>query len=282
MLIYIDTIAIILVTVAISQFMLHIAIKMLSSTNRMCISLNYRGKAIPAIGGIVFVPVMMVAILLLLLQNSENIFVYMNYLTLVLSMGFAGVLDDLIGDRKIKGIINHMKSAFAGTFTTGFLKAFIALLVSCMISLRITSSFMEFLINLFIMPLFANTLNLFDLRPGRAVKVFIAASFMLLAAAGGRLAEAVPLIILNLAAWIYIRYDLKEICMLGDTGANILGITLGYYSSLFLNFKVKLLLITILLFLNIISERVSFTEVIEGSKLLSYLDGMGRRQAGGK
>jgi len=277
MLIY--TIAVILVSLAISQFILHNIIKMLTGTDRICTTLNYRGKPIPAIGGIVFVPAMMVAILLLLLQNSENFFCYMSYLTLVVCMGFAGVLDDLIGDRKIKGIINHMKSTFTGTMTTGFLKAFTALLAACIISVSTTSSFIEFFADVFIISLFANTLNLFDLRPGRAVKVFLAASIMLLTGTGGRLSEAVPVIILNLVALLYIRYDLKEICMLGDTGANILGITLGYYSSLFFNLKTKLLLITFLLFLNIISEKLSFTEVIENSRVLSYIDGIGRRSS---
>jgi UDP-N-acetylmuramyl pentapeptide phosphotransferase/UDP-N-acetylglucosamine-1-phosphate transferase len=67
--------------------------------------------------------------------------------------------------------------------------------------------------------------------------------------------------------------------MLGDTGANILGITLGYYSSLFLNFNSRLMLLVLLVFLNLISERISITELIDNNKVLSYLDSLGRGQA---
>ena len=283
MLVYMDIIAVIAATLIISQFLIHNIIKMLCSTDKgICTSVNYRGKAIPAIGGIVFVPILLVAIILLLLQRSENFFSYINYLILVLSMGFAGVIDDLIGDKTTKGLVNHIKSALSGIMTTGFLKALTGFLVSCIIGFKVSNSYIEFVVNVFIISLFANTLNLFDLRPGRAVKVFLAASLMLLAAAIRRPAEAAPIIILNMVACLYIRYDLKEICMLGDTGANILGITLGYYSSLFFGLNAKLLLLALLLLLNIISERLSITTLINNSRVLSYLDSIGRGQTGNR
>ncbi len=166
--------------------------------------------------------------------------------------------------------------------TTGFLKALTGFLMSCIVSLGMTNSYIEFIVNVLIISLFANTLNLFDLRPGRAVKVFLAVSFILLAASIGRLVEALPIIILNVAAWLYIRYDLKEVCMLGDTGANILGITLGYYSTLMLDFNFKLLVLAILVILNAISEKLSITEIIDRSRLLSYLDNMGRGRTGNR
>ena len=278
---YIDVLAVGAVTVILSQFLLHNIIKMLGNTDKeICSSVNYRGKAIPAIGGIAFVPILLVTILLLLMQRSESSHSYLSYLTLVLSMGFAGVVDDLIGDTKIKGLINHIKSTLRGKMTTGFLKALTGFLMSCIVNLGVTNSYIEFIVNVFIISLFANTLNLFDLRPGRAVKVFLAGSFILLAASIGRLIEAMPMIILNLVAGLYIRYDLKEVCMLGDTGANILGITLGYYSTLMLGFNAKLLILAILVILNALSEKLSITEIISRSRLLSYMDNMGRGQNG--
>jgi UDP-GlcNAc:undecaprenyl-phosphate/decaprenyl-phosphate GlcNAc-1-phosphate transferase len=280
---YVDILAVGAVTVILSQFLLHNIIKMLGNTdNGICSSVNYRGKTIPAIGGIAFVPILLVTILILLLRRSESFLSYLNYLALVLSMGFAGVVDDLIGDIKIKGLIKHIKSTLRGKMTTGFLKALTGLLMSCIVSFGMTDSYIEFFVNVLIISLFANTLNLFDLRPGRAVKVFLAASSILLAVSIGRLIEAMPIIILNLTAWLYIRYDLKEVCMLGDTGANILGITLGYYSTLMLGFNAKLVILVLLVVLNAISEKLSITEIISNSRLLSYLDNMGRGQTGSK
>ncbi|KUO70228.1 MAG: hypothetical protein APF77_18215 [Clostridia bacterium BRH_c25] len=280
---YMNIMAVIAVVMIIAQFLLHNIMKMLCNTDKaICSSVNYRGKAIPAIGGIVFIPILLVAILLLLLSETGNYYGYLSYLALVLCMGFIGVVDDLVGDRRTKGLIKHISSTLKGIMTTGFLKALIGILVSCIISIGAVSTYFEFIVNVFIISLFANTLNLFDLRPGRAVKVFLAISVMLLTGAKGRIAEAVPIIILSLTAGLYIRYDLKEICMLGDTGANILGITLGYYSTLFLGFNAKLMLLVFLVFLNIISERISITEIINSNRLLSYIDGIGRGQAGNR
>ncbi len=270
-------------TIIITRFMLNNIIKMLNSTeNKVCFSANYRGKEIPAIGGIVFIPVLIFAVILLLFLESQNPYSYIRYLALVISMGFAGVVDDLVGDRKTKGLIKHIKSTIKGNMTTGFLKAFIGFVMSCIISISTTSTYTEFLANVFIISLFANTINLFDLRPGRAVKIFLAVSFVLLISALGSLAEAMPLIILNLAVLLYIRYDLKEICMLGDTGANILGISAGYYSTLFLGINSKLILLFLLILLNVMSERFSITEIINSSRLLSYLDSLGRGESGTK
>jgi UDP-N-acetylmuramyl pentapeptide phosphotransferase/UDP-N-acetylglucosamine-1-phosphate transferase len=280
---YICIAAVMATGMIVSWLILRNIIKMLcNSDNKICCTPNYRGREIPAIGGIVFIPILLIAILLLVLSRPKESFIYLSYLVLVLGMGFAGVVDDLIGEKKTKGLINHIKSTMRGTVTTGFFKAFIGFSISFIISLGTSNSFIEFVINVLIISLFANTLNLFDLRPGRAVKVFIAVSLILLTAATGRLLEAVPLIILNLAACFYIRYDLNEICMLGDTGANILGVSLGYYSTLFVNVYAKLLLLVILLFLNIFAEKFSITEIINKSRLLSYLDSIGRRQTGNR
>jgi hypothetical protein len=279
--IYMDIIVIIAVTLIITKPLMHNIIKMLIKANGgICTAANYKGRHIPAIGGIVFIPTLLVGILLLLLNKPENFFCYIGYLTLVLSMGFAGIMDDLIGEKSIKGLFNHIKSALKGTITTGFLKALIGLLVSWIISLGMTRSYVELIINVFIISLFANTINLFDLRPGRAIKVYLLMSLVLLIAAIGRLTEAVPVVILDMAALFYIGYDLREICMLGDTGANILGITLGYYSSLFLGFEGKLIVLALIVFLNLMAERLSITSLINRNKVLSYLDSLGREKTG--
>lgn len=278
-----DLAVIIAVTFIIAKCLIHNIIEMLCKANiGLCTSVNYRGRSIPAIGGIVFIPILLVAVLLLLFIRPENYFGYVSYLTLVLSMGFAGVIDDLAGDKSTKGLINHVKRAFEGTMTTGLLKALTGILVSCIVCLRTANSLEEFLLNVLIISLSANTINLFDLRPGRAVKAFLSISVMLLFAAIGRLAEAVPFIILTMSALIYIGYDLKEICMLGDTGANILGITLGYYSSLFISFNGKLILLVLLVFLNAAAERLSITAFINRNRVLSYLDSLGRGKAGNR
>lgn len=67
--------------------------------------------------------------------------------------------------------------------------------------------------------------------------------------------------------------------MLGDTGANILGSTLGYHMTLVLGLELKLPLLALMVFLNLMAEKVSFTEIIKKYRLLDYLDKMGRRDS---
>lgn len=241
-------------------------------------AVNYRGKAIPAIGGMVFVPILLIAGLLLLFLYPENTSIYLRYLLLVLSMAFVGIVDDLLGDRRIKGLVRHFASTMKGNMTTGFLKAFAGLLTASIVSLGTSDGPADFLVDIIIIALFANTINLLDLRPGRAAKVYIVLSAILLYFSGPAFAAAAPLLVMIIAVIFYIRYDLKEICMLGDTGANILGITLGYYGTVLLEADIKLLLAVILVFVNVVSERVSISEIIIRNRFLNFIDSLGRGQ----
>ena len=100
-----DLIVIAAVTLIIARYLIHNIIKMLCrAESRICISSNYKGKRIPAIGGIVFVPIQLAAVFQLLLQRPEHSYGYLSYMFLMLSMGFAGVIDDLAGDKRIKGL----------------------------------------------------------------------------------------------------------------------------------------------------------------------------------
>lgn len=270
-------IAVLAASALLSHILLGNIIKMLySNDNSLCFGINYRGKKLPAIGGIVFVPVLLASIAVMLVFHTEKAGSYLGFLVLALCMGFSGVIDDLIGDTTVKGLSNHIRSTLKGRMTTGFLKAFTGFAAAAFVSFEISRSYMEFIINAFIISLGANTLNLFDLRPGRAVKVFLAASFMLLAVSTVKISEAFPIVVLIIAAMLYIRYDLKEICMLGDSGANILGICLGYYCALLLGFEGKLIVLAVLAAINIMAEKLSINELINCSRLLSYLDNLGR------
>lgn len=278
-----DLVAVLAFAVITSKFLMDNIIKMLcNADNSVCRKANYRGKAIPAIGGIVFIPILLIAVLLLLFLKRGNPYEYLYYLLLVLCMGFVGVIDDLMGDNRSKGLLRHFRSTLRGSMTTGFIKALVGFLASCIISLGSSSTLCQYIVNVCIIALFANTINLFDLRPGRALKVYFAFSLILFSFSLGRLDMVVPFLVLGLSAGLFIPYDLKEICMLGDTGANILGITLGYYSTILMGFAQKRVLLVLLVFVNVITERISITDLIEHNRLLSYIDSLGRRQTGNR
>ena len=112
----------------------------------------------------------------------------------------------------------------------------------------------------------ANLLNLFDLRPGRAVKV-AALSAGLIAAGGaggpdrsaGLAAVAAPLG----AGLALLPEDLAERAMLGDAGANALGAMLGAAAAGSLPRSARAGLLAGIVALTVASEKVSFTKVIE-------------------
>jgi hypothetical protein len=113
----------------------------------------------------------------------------------------------------------------------------------------------------------ANLINLFDLRPGRAAKVVILLGTGLFGFGG---APAVG------AAAGSLPTDLAARSMLGDCGANALGAAAGTAAAQSLPRRFRLLALGAVVALNLASERVSFTEVIEGTPLLRRLDQLGR------
>jgi hypothetical protein len=111
----------------------------------------------------------------------------------------------------------------------------------------------------------ANALNQLDTRPGRALKAF------LLAAAALRLRSRV--------VWggvLLAPYDLREMTMLGDAGANALGAVLGFGSVAKFGVRGRRLAIGALAGLTLFGERRSLGRMIERTPLLRELDAMGR------
>ena len=65
--------------------------------------------------------------------------------------------------------------------------------------------------------------------------------------------------------------------MLGDTGANLLGAVLGLAVVLETSRPVRTVVLIVLVVLNLASERVSFSAVIDRTPGLRQLDRLGRR-----
>jgi Glycosyl transferase family 2 len=111
----------------------------------------------------------------------------------------------------------------------------------------------------------ANSLNQLDTRPGRALKAFF------LATAALRLRSR--------AIWggvLLGPYDLREMTMLGDAGANALGAVLGFGSVARFGSRGRLLAIGALAGLTLLGERRSLGRLIERTPILRELDAVGR------
>ena len=108
----------------------------------------------------------------------------------------------------------------------------------------------------------ANALNQLDTRPGRALKAY--------------LAVAIPLGAPVRLAVLLAPYDLREMAMLGDTGANALGAVLGLNSVERITGRGRWLLIGALLGLTALGERTSLGQLIERTPVLRRVDEWGR------
>jgi UDP-GlcNAc:undecaprenyl-phosphate/decaprenyl-phosphate GlcNAc-1-phosphate transferase len=185
-----------------------------------------------------------------------------------------GCYDDLAEDgTSRKGLRGHIGALAHGEVTTGAVKL-AGLGATGLASAAVAGGDpADVAINAALIAGGANLLNLFDLRPGRAIKV-AAISGTLLAPA------AAPLVAAPLgAAAALLPEDLGERAMLGDTGANALGAMLGAAAATSLPRPARIAVLAGIVALTGASEKVSFTKVIQRTAPLRWLDMLGRRPA---
>jgi UDP-GlcNAc:undecaprenyl-phosphate GlcNAc-1-phosphate transferase len=246
---------------------------------------NYRGENIPAAAGLLFVITLpfTVGVGFILKVDSFDSKYAVLYLLGVLGMGLAGLVDDCLGTDQVKGFKGHLKALFKERkLTTGALKALfggiIALVFSIANARLIGSGRYPWMciVDFFLVALTANIINLFDLRPGRAGKIFTLI-FILVILLSKNFINFIglffPVLIILL---LYLPHDLKAKMMLGDVGSNFLGATLGIMMVWMLSDFGKIVALMIFIFLQLAAEKLSFSKVIDKYRPLRYLDQLGR------
>ncbi len=185
-----------------------------------------------------------------------------------------GAYDDLAGSGDRRGFRGHLGALAHGEVTTGAVKLGGIGAAGILGAAVAGGSPADVVINAGLIAGSANLLNLFDLRPGRAVKVAVASGALLAVIPDARQSTAPPLA----AALAVLPEDLGERAMLGDAGANALGATLGAAAT-GLPRPARIALLAGIAGLTAASEKVSFTKVIERTPALHWLDMLGRRPA---
>ena len=193
------------------------------------------------------------------------------------AFAFLGLLDDLVEDVGVRGFGGHLRALAAGRLTGGGAKLVGGMLAAVVVAVLAAEdrAWYLVLVGAVLVASAANLANLLDLRPGRCAKVFLPlwlAGALLDPAAGAWSAGLAG------AAAATLPFDLREEGMLGDCGANALGAVVG---ALLATGPVWLVWLAagVLVALQLTSERVSFSRVIEGNRLLRSLDQLGRRVA---
>lgn len=194
----------------------------------------------------------------------------------VLESAVAGALDDLGGRTDVRGLRGHLDALRRGEVSTGVLKV-IGLSEAGLVSVawhdhRAGRGLgLHTLAGAGLVAGGANLANLFDLRPGRALKVTLAHVIPLALAGRPAAAAAVG------AGLVALPDDLAGRSMLGDTGANPLGAAAGIAAAQTLGHRGRWAALAGIAALTLASELVSFTRVIEATPPLRALDRWGRR-----
>lgn len=241
-----------------------------------CIRPNYKGEMIPVSMGIVFLPMMIINGIIVAFFTVDFISMSCLFLFLfgIMSMFFAGIIDDTIGNRDVSGLKGHFKSLFKGKLTTGGFKALFGGFVGIIISVCISKSITDIIVNTLVIALSTNLMNLFDLRPGRAIKVYLVIIIVIFFTLTGYI-QMLPLLILpNVLA--YLNFDLKAKAMMGDTGSNVLGISIGILMVMGYTLKVRIAWLVFLVLIHLLTEKFSLTKIIEKNKVLNFIDRLGR------
>ncbi|HEY7073553.1 MAG TPA: hypothetical protein VH479_25740 [Acidimicrobiales bacterium] len=245
---------------------------------------NYRGHILPtAVGVITALAVVAVDALVTLAvaagAEPDEAAVRGLRLVTVASLGFAllGLLDDLGGAGESGGFRGHLRTLAHGRLTTGAAKLFGGAAVAVVVvSAREPDSLGRLLADGALVALAANLGNLFDRAPGRTTKVTLVAFAVLVAAAGAEPVLAGVALAVGAGAGL-LTADLSERMMLGDAGANVLGAALGLGVVLACSPGVRTGVLVVVALLNLASERISFSRVINAVPPLRTADRWGRQ-----
>lgn len=235
---------------------------------------NYTGNQVLGSGGLLILIPCILAILPCFLISPSSLLPL--FITMMLALAFCGMLDDLLGDSSSKGLIDHIGRLLDGSFSSGILKALTGGLIGFLLAWSEYHGWVYLILDAFVFALSVNTINLLDLKPGRAIKGF-AATLLFIAIFAG-FAQIHFILPVATVLVFYTKGEMEEIYMLGDTGSNLLGGILGFYGVLVLTITAKGILLAMLLFIHLFAEFCSLSTLIEGVPLLKKIDMLGRKQ----
>ncbi|MBM3672871.1 MAG: hypothetical protein FJW86_11930 [Actinobacteria bacterium] len=195
----------------------------------------------------------------------------------VFAFGLLGFIDDLLGDDSRTGFRGHIGALRHGEITTGFLKLFGGAGVA--VVLVATPGFAtgrRIIVDAVLIALAANLANLLDRAPGRTIKASLIAYVPLAILLGtGDVGLAIAPVMGGAFALLY--DDLRENLMLGDTGANVVGATLGLGVVLGRGDVSRITALSVLVVANLAAEVWSFSTIIDRVPPLRWLDRLGQR-----
>ena len=222
---------------------------------------NFKGHRIPTGYGFVLV---LAASPLLIWETLP--------LAAILGFGVLGLIDDIFGNREVGGFGGHIRLLAKGKVSTGLMKAVGGAVLGFSIGAYAAHGDPAIgILDGLVICLSANTLNLLDLRPGRAVSCWWLGvlALGLTYHAGAVVNVMLPVFIPVL--WLSVL-DRSAKVMLGDAGSNVLGAVLGLAIVMSLGVPAKIAIVILMVAVNIYSEKYSISRLIENNAVLTRLD----------
>ena len=184
---------------------------------------NFAGRNIPTSAGLTFLPIILLMLAASLAGLLEPGAAGVWYLAYSLLAGCVGFMDDRWGGMGERGFAGHLGALSRGKVTTGLIKVVLLGGGAVVFAVLTFGVGPEAIMAAFILAGCVNLANLFDVRPGRALKFLgVPVLVLLLLAPHGAVLGVVG------GAISLFYFDLKGRIMLGDAGAAIWGAVLGY------------------------------------------------------
>lgn len=238
---------------------------------------NFKNNPIPVSAGVIFPVSLVLSYIPLLLVWPENqLLKAFIYIFVVTFASFLGLIDDFWGSREISGLKGHLGSLLKGKMTTGGLKALWGGVLSLVVAL-ISGPLIYIPVNALLLALSINAINLLDLRPGRAGKVFILGA-LVFGIIGRQHVEIILLALTFGSICAFLPLDLKARTMMGDAGSNALGAALGLMAIWLLGLEARVILLVFLILFHLVTEKYSLTRLIAKNRVLNFLDMLGREK----
>lgn len=243
---------------------------------------NYRGRQVPVAVGLL-IPLVAIgadavfAVLAALDVEGTGIGERALVLAAALGFGLLGAFDDLAGGGSERGFAGHLRAMVGGRLTTGGLKLLGGGLLAVALAGTVDGDrFDRLAVDALLIAGAANLGNLLDRAPGRTTKVGLVAFAVLLVVVGLEESLVGVAVVAGASAGLLLP-DLGEELMLGDAGANVVGAAVGLGVVLATSPGTRAGVLVGVAALNVASELVSFSAVIERVPPLRALDRLGRR-----
>ncbi|MGI8649929.1 MAG: hypothetical protein ACR2KW_06060 [Rubrobacter sp.] len=232
---------------------------------------NYAGKSVLNATGIVFVPIILLTVLFTVSERNGDAFVFAAYLLLAVGVGY---LDDVRGDGGARGFRGHIGALLKGQLTTGMVKVLGLGGGALVLGWWVFGVSISALFGAFLLAGWANLGNLFDLRPGRAIKFTMVPALPLLLLAPGWTTLAVAGVIGGIFSLFY--FDVRGRIMLGDAGAAVCGSVVGLLVVSYGPGVTWIIAGLLVVSLTLVAEFSSISRFIEEVGALRWFDSWGR------